>query len=345
MFLTSPSKKSPYYQITYEVNGKRTTVSTRTKDKKKAEAFLRNFVPSVQKTRLERNEEIKIDFTLSAFKNEYINYKKSTSSISYIERSIEPAFKKFQEVLGNIKLNSVTVREIDKFLSVTSAKSKSAAALYYRTLKAAFSKSESWGYIDSNPFRKLKSPKVVKKYPVFISQSEFESILKNTKNDFLKNIFITGFYTGMRLSEILNMRWDWIDFNQLTITIKNSETFTTKSGKERIIPINQRLHSTLKSIIPKIVSLNKSGLVFYKIDGIRLNNNFVSKQFKKAVREADLNDDIHFHSLRHSFASLLVQKGVSLYVVKELLGHQDLATTQIYSHLQAENLSQAVNML
>lgn len=71
----------------------------------------------------------------------------------------------------------------------------------------------------------------------------------------------------------------------------------------------------------------------------------ISKQFKKIVRNANLNDKIHFHTLRHSFASLLVQKGVSLYVVKELLGHEDLATTQIYSHLQKQNLKDAIGLI
>ncbi len=70
-----------------------------------------------------------------------------------------------------------------------------------------------------------------------------------------------------------------------------------------------------------------------------------SKQFKKAVRASNVNANIHFHSLRHSFASALVQRGVSLYAVKELLGHENIKTTQIYSHLQRENLLQAVNML
>ena len=62
-------------------------------------------------------------------------------------------------------------------------------------------------------------------------------------------------------------------------------------------------------------------------------------------RSSNLSDKIHFHTLRHSFASILVQKGVSLYVVKELLDHEDLATTQIYSHLQKQNLKDAVNLL
>jgi len=60
-----------------------------------------------------------------------------------------------------------------------------------------------------------------------------------------------------------------------------------------------------------------------------LNKNYVSKSFKAVLRQAEIDEEIHFHTLRHSFASNLVQKGVSLYVVKELLGHEDLKTTQI----------------
>jgi integrase/recombinase XerD len=78
--------------------------------------------------------------------------------------------------------------------------------------------------------------------------------------------------------------------------------------------------------------------IFSKHVGIRLNGDEVSKQFKSCIIAAKLNAKIHFHSLRHSFASALVQRGASLYVVKELLGHEDIQTTQIYSHLQTENL-------
>ena len=78
---------------------------------------------------------------------------------------------------------------------------------------------------------------------------------------------------------------------------------------------------------------------------IKLNEDYPSKQFKKAVRAAGLNDNIHFHTLRHSFASRLIQKGASVFVVKELLGHEDIKTTQIYSHLQTQDLEEAVKLL
>ena len=89
----------------------------------------------------------------------------------------------------------------------------------------------------------------------------------------------------------------------------------------------------------------ETNFVFKNVKGFKLNDSFVSKNFKKAVRETDLDEKIHFHTLRHSFASTLVQNGASLYVVKELLGHEDISTTQIYSHLNKESLYQAVQLL
>lgn len=92
-------------------------------------------------------------------------------------------------------------------------------------------------------------------------------------------------------------------------------------------------------------SNNSDEVVFYSVKGKMLYPDAVSRQFKKVVRKSNLSEKIHFHTLRHSFASLQVQKGVSLYEVKELLGHEDLVTTQIYSHLQKQNLMEAVNLL
>jgi len=149
----------------------------------------------------------------------------------------------------------------------------------------------------------------------------------------------------MRLGELLNMKWNWIDFKQNIITVQCSAAFTTKSKKERIIPISANIRNPLSPQFPKVFDLEKTSFVFTRISGIKLHEDFVSKQFKKSVRAAELNEKIHFHTLRHSFASQLVQKGVSLYIVKELLGHEDLSTTLIYAHLQQQNLRDAINVL
>jgi integrase len=83
-----------------------------------------------------------------------------------------------------------------------------------RTLKAAFSKAVQWNYIPENSFKKIKSPKVSKMFPAFISETELNLILDKTREDFLRDLFITGFYTGMRLGELVNMKWTWIDLNE-----------------------------------------------------------------------------------------------------------------------------------
>jgi site-specific recombinase XerD len=345
MFI-STSKKSPFFQLTYEVGRKRTTVSTKTKNLQDAYKFMANFLhfdESIHHERKESKQQIK-PMLLSKFKDEYVDYIKPTKSISYV-RSIKLSFKMLIAVTGDLPLSKLELLTIDKFITHTFARTPRGASLYYRTLKAAFSKAVLWNYLSENPLKKIKTPKVSKAFPVFISETELRLILEKTKEDYLKDLFFTAFYTGMRLGELVNMKWSWIDMKQNQITIKCSEEFTTKSKKERVIPMNQSLVNLIMSRFPKIFSITKDDYVFSRLPGIKLNEDFVSKKFKETLRAAKLDERIHFHTLRHSFASLLVQRGVSLYIVKELLGHEDLSTTQIYSHLQQQNLRDAVNLL
>jgi len=146
------------------------------------------------------------------------------------------------------------------------------------------------------------------------------------------------------LSELINMKWNWIDLQHRMITVRNSSGFQTKSKKDRIIPMSNQVHEIYSRRFNQS-QYYLNGFVFYRQKEIKLYGPFVSKKFKSVVRKLNLDERIHFHSLRHSFASSLVQKGVSLYIVKELLGHSDIATTQIYSHLRTQNLFDAINKL
>lgn len=339
MFL-SLTKKSPYYQLTYEVNGKRTTVSTRTTSEAEAKKFLANFSP-VPKVEKPLKEKI---ISLNQFRDEYFEHIKLSKSKSYL-RSVQLSFRHFLSFTGNQPIKNVESHLLDRFISNTFSRSNSSASLYYRTLKAAFSKAESWGYISSNPFKKIKPPKVSKTYPAFIDYNELQLIISNTPKPFLIPLFYTAFYTGMRLAELVNMKWNWIDFHKNIITIKCDASFKTKNRKERIIPLNSTLRNILLSHQPKVINISKDDFVYSSTNGIKLNEDFVSKNFKKAVSKAGVNTKVHFHSLRHSFCSNLVQKGVSLYIVKDLAGHQNINTTQNYAHLLPANLHNAVNLL
>jgi integrase/recombinase XerD len=337
MFI-SKSKKSPFYQLTYEINGKRTTISTKTKNPKEAYKFLENF----QNSKEQPKEETKL-LLLSNFKDEYIEFVRPIKSKKYLV-SILSSFKQLISFCGDLSLTEIGIRILDKFITTTFSRTQRGAHHYYRTLKAAFNKAVEWNYISINPFTKVKFPKIPKSYPMFLTEDELLIILANTPYLHLKDIFTVGFYTGLRLGELINMKWSWIDFFQNHITVKCSDEFLTKSKKERIVPMNEKVRSILLSRFNSN-SHQQHGIVFYRIRNKILYQESISKQFKKIVRKSNLSNKIHFHTLRHSFASLLVQRGVSLYVIKELLGHEDLATTQIYSHLQRQNLRDAVNLL
>jgi len=111
-------------------------------------------------------------------------------------RSIELSFKQLIAFVGDVSLNRLSILTLDKFLISTFARTQRGAGLYYRTLKAAFSKAVLWNYLSDNPLKKIKAPKISKPFPVFISDIELKIILEHTSKDYLKILFI---YTGMRL--------------------------------------------------------------------------------------------------------------------------------------------------
>lgn len=332
------SKRSPYYQIIYFQGGKRTSLSTKETKKSEALKFLIEFKDRV------KHKKSKQPITLDLF---YSNYKETVSltlSSSYL-RNIQLAFDMLRARCGNPLLEDISLRMVEDFIFYTYKRTKTGAFLYYRNLKAAFNKAIGWGYLAENPFVQLKFPKLAKTYPVFINESELEKILGKVESDLLKDVYLTLFHTGIRAGELINLKWDQVNLADKTLMIRNTEQFTTKGKKDRIIPINDKLLRVLHSRVPKIMKLDQEQFVFTRIPGIRLTVDHLSKKFKQAVRLAGMNDKIHLHTLRHSFASNLAQRGVSLYVIKELLGHEDLKTTQIYSHLQHQNLVDAVDLL
>lgn len=344
MYLIPPSKRSPFYQLAYIKSGRWTSKSTGEKTKSAALRFLTDFKIDLKELSLKQ-------VTLKEFREEYLGDSLVLHSKSY-QDSIRYAFLRMIDHLQsvdksgeNILLTDISERIAERFLLSVYKGSPSLAFQIRRTLKAAFNKALIWQYAELNPFLKIKLPRPVDKLPGFIVPDQFQKILDNTSEKYLRDIFITAYMTGMRREEILSLSWQSVDLNQSLIRVKNTESFTTKSRKERMIPVNRTLAGILKSRIPKVISLAGPEYVFTRVPGIKLNGNYISKAFKKSVRISGLTDEFHFHTLRHSFASLLVQKGVSLYFVKQLLGHSSISTTQIYSHLAADSLFDAVAVI
>jgi site-specific recombinase XerD len=334
-------KRNGIYQVQYfdEAENRVKRVSTKSKIKSDALKFLSEF-----KKNLTKNEKVEY-INLEEFRKIYLEYANTAFSKSYIKRGIEYSFN---TILKDIDVKTPLLRlhtnQLEKVLLAHYQKSKTGAHSIYRTLKSAFQKAIQWKYLTENPFKSIKLPKVNKNHPLFITLEDLKKILTNECNPDFKELYSFAFYTGMRLNEIINLKWDCIDFNSNKISVKNTDGFTTKSKLERIIPVNKTLFKLL-SDRKEIALSDKNDFVFKKSRGVKLNPDTVSRNFKRAVIKSELNTKIHFHTLRHSFASNLIINGVSLYIVKELLGHQDYSTTQIYSHLSSNSLEDAVNKL
>jgi len=155
----------------------------------------------------------------------------------------------------------------------------------------------------------------------------------------LADIVFFAFYTGLRLMEQLNLKVRNIDLIEMLITVGDKQ-YKTKTRRQRVVPISENLVSIIER---RVAGKSKDDYVFAFRNGKRFTGDYVSKTFKKACRKAGLDEEIRYHSLRHSFCSNLVQQGVSLYVVKELAGHSSISTTEIYSHLNLDALKEAIN--
>jgi len=338
-------KRNSKYYLEYfdEEENRKKRISTEHTKKQEALIFVSKF-----KENLLANKKPRF-ITLEDFQKKYESFTEKAMSEGY-NKNIKYAFGILIDHFGGeLALKKINANDLESFLINKFPEAKHATSLAYRTLKSAFHKAVQWNYLDSNPLAKIRLPKIPKNKPIFINDIELKQIISYETNDLLKDIYIFAFYSGCRINEILNLKWSSIDFVQRIIRIKNDSGFTTKSKKERIVPICNYLFENLKKRLPKMNSIKNDAYVFLDSKGRKFRTDTVSKWFKKIVKDAakeiKIDSKIHFHTLRHSFASCLVQKGVSIYEVSKLLGHADIKTTQIYAHLRSDDLRNAVERL
>jgi integrase/recombinase XerC len=252
----------------------------------------------------------------------------------------DAALRALERLIGDLKLRSITPYHVELFKSARLKEvSPITVARDYRHLKAAFNRAHKWKMIDSNPFAEVRNVRVPEKPPLFLSPEDCNRLLDTIPSQQMKAIVVFGASTGMRLGEIVNLRWVDVDVAAGVIRLTNREGFSTKNRRSRQIPLN----STVTEMLTKLPKRGEH--VFVGRKGNKLNAGWVSRKFKFFVRAAGLPEGIHFHSLRHSFASWLVQSQVSLFNVKEILGHRNMSTTLVYAHAASEQLKESVRSI
>lgn len=213
----------------------------------------------------------------------------------------------------------------------------SAIRSFYKYLKRE-------GFDVENKVALLSSPKIGRKIPLFLTIDEVYRLFDFTPSNFWelrdKAIFEVLYATGLRVSELVFLNEDQIDLSEFTIRVFG------KGKKERIVPIGRKAVGILKEYLPgKRRFQNKCGVqeifpVFINKYGQRLSSRSVARICKKYFHKAGIADSASPHSLRHTFATHLLDTGIDLRTIQEMLGHVNLSTTQIYTHMSLDHLMQ-----
>ena len=247
---------------------------------------------------------------------------------------------------ANLELIEVGTTELAEFLSERKSESLSASSLRLATvhLKIFFRWLLSKKMISMDPAEPLVSSKADRKLPSTLSPAVVEGWLESIPTDVLlgrrdKAILELFYSSGLRLAELCAARLEWMDFEEgfLRVTGKGNKTRMVRVGKKALAAITDYLNNER----PKLVKRNTSSHIFIGIRGASLTPERIRQIVKKRAARAGIDTTVYPHLLRHSFATHLLEGGADLRVIQELLGHADISTTQIYTHVGMKGLKDA----
>lgn len=325
-------KTGIYHANYFDAFGKRCRPSLGTKDKRIAEvkfADLRKKKGAIKDMKFAQAillEDFEIRFS------QFIAAEKAPNTILRYNN----AFKYLKEYSPSLKLlTDITPELLQKFKEELLHQGKGIAGINrtIMAIKAAMHQAENWDYIPPQKWNTVKKFKEKKGRIDFYTPEEVHKILDEMGLEW-RLVVLLGARAGLRRGEMANLRWRDIDLknNQMYIAANKTENF-------RYVPIHKELLAELKSAWN-----NKEEFVIKEFGECpRSSGYFISAAYKKKLKSRKIRGSLH--TLRHTFASHLVQNGVDLYTVSKLLGHTSIKTTEIYAHLAPKTLHFAIEKL
>jgi integrase len=261
----------------------------------------------------------------------------SVETVGIYERS----FRSLTRHVGNLRLDALTQKHVDLFKARRLTEvGRTTVNLELRSLRAALYTAMRWKLITENPLKGVKLYSIDEDVPAYLQRADFVKLLSSIPDGVYRDLYSVAVLTGLRRGELVNLRWEDVDLDRQSIMIRSHGEFRTKGGRKRMVPMHPEV---LRVLLNR--KLHTTGDLVFSRDGKQLSPHAVSMRLKRYIRRVGLDDRLHFHSLRHTFASWLVQNSVSLYEVQRLLGHSSVKLSEIYSHLEPVNLQSAVGRL
>ncbi len=288
---------------------------------------------------------------------EFLNYLSAEKNASKLTlTSYTNDFRVLFEFLaiGNIKpgiytLTTPILRRYISYLKVTKGYKTNTIRRKIHSLSSFFKFLMEQEYLEKNPMLPIHAPKEEQNLPIYLTKDELKLLismpLKHSRDHKLRDkvILETLAYTGLRRQELLGLDWSHINFGNKNLTVVNG-----KGKKQRVIPMADQLATDLWAYLQTRLPLTNQA-VFLSDYGNRMSVTALQQLFVRYVKLAGFEDKgFTIHKMRHSFATLLlmgdgVSHGADLITIQQLLGHEDLNSTKVYTHVDANHLRKEID--
>lgn len=265
----------------------------------------------------------------------YLEIEKNYSGHTILNYRLD--LEEFRSFLGEHPVEKVDYLAVRKYLAVLKERNLQPRSINRKlsALRTFFRFLTREGFIKANPVASILSPKLDKHLPQFLTEEDTVRLIESSIPGNLaglrdRAILETFYSTGIRISELVGLNDDDVDMISGIVKVRG------KGKKERIVPIGERALSAIRRYLEKRES--RSAALFLNPRRARISDRGVRYMFRKYLRKAGLKQGVSPHTLRHSFATHMLNRGADLRTVQELLGHANLGTTQIYTHLTTERL-------
>lgn len=245
---------------------------------------------------------------------------------------------KYEEFLKKDILESDT-EDLERYLKYIKNLESTTVAHKITSIKSYFNYNIKRGIVSVNPADKVSRPKLTKHLPEYLTEEEVGKLLdvevKSPYDYRNKTILELLYSSGIRISELVNIKTPNYDSEECLIRIMG------KGSKERIVPLGDYAINIMNDYMNNyrpLINKKHTDYVFVNNRGDKISRQFIFKVIKKEALKKGIKKDISPHTLRHTFATHLLKNGADLRIIQELLGHENISTTQIYTHVTNNKL-------
>jgi len=334
-------KDSGLWWMIFRHNGKKIQKSLETSDKKLAKAIEAKIITDIVEGKY-YEKPTGHNKSFQQLMDRFMKEHAPKVSVN-MQKSYASSLKHLIPFFGDLNLLSISRKKISEYkvLRLDEGARPSSLNRELAMVSKAFTLAlEDWEWISGNdkPFSKMPYEKENNERDRWLAADEEKRLLENSP-EWLREIIAFALNTGLRQGELLSLEWNRVNLFRKTILIQK-----TKNGKPKTVPLNRYAMDVIDQKSDQKVRRLNNDFVFVSSHGTRIDRHNLRRAFNNAVEKSEI-ENFKFHDLRHCFCTKLAQRGVDIYKIAKLAGHEDIRMTQRYAHHCPESLRDGVEAL